>query len=415
MERSASVSTSFPVLTPRPARPGLALAAISIALLLAMTTWFSATAVLPQLRTEWGVSDLTGSLLTIAVQLGFVAGSLIAAAFNLPDIVPPRRLMLYGAGIAAAANAVLLLADGPALAVPLRFVTGIGLAGVYPPALKALATWYRSGRGAALGAITAAVTLGSATPHLINGIGGVDWHLVVALTSALTLIGGVLAALIPEGPYPFPRGVFDPRQIRATIANRGVRLASLGYFGHMWELYAMWAWFSAFILAVLNERGWSEPRRSASLMTFAVIGVGAIGCIVVGLIADRWRRPLIINYSLAVSGACALIIGLLVHAPVPLILGVGLVWGFAVVADSAQFSTLVTEHADQRFVGTALTLQLAVGFALTVTTIWLIPFARDLVGWRWAFALLGVGPAVGIAAMLRLSAADELKSARLES
>jgi MFS family permease len=358
--------------------------------------------VLAQLRTEWGVSNLTGSLLTIAVQIGFVTGSLIAAAFNLPDIVPPRRLMLFGATVAATANALLLVADGPALAVPLRFVTGIGLAAVYPPALKALASWFRAGRGTALGAIIGAVTIGSAMPHLINGIGGIEWRLVVAITSALTLGGGALAALIPEGPYPFPRGVFDPRQARMAFSNRGVRLASLGYFGHMWELYAMWTWFSAFCYAVLVERGWSDPGRGASLMTFAVIGVGAVGCVVVGLLGDRWRRPYVINCSLAVSGTCALTIGLLFHAPLPLILGVGLVWGFAVVADSAQFSTLVTEYADQRFVGTALTLQLAVGYALTVTTIWLIPFARDIVGWQWAFALLGLGPALGIAAILRL-------------
>jgi MFS family permease len=189
-----------------------------------------------------------------------------------------------------------------------------------------------------------------------------------------------------------------------------VRLAALGYFGHMWELYAMWAWFSAFSYAVLAERGWSNPGRGAALMTFAVIGVGAVGCVVAGILGDRWQRPRVITVSLAVSGMCALSIGLLYHAPLPLILSVGLVWGFAVVADSAQFSTLVTEHADQRFVGTALTLQLAVGYALTVTTIWLIPFARDIVGWQWAFAFLAIGPALGIAAMQRLGAGVQPES-----
>ena len=398
------MSTPSSALVARPPGQWRALAALASALLLAMTTWFSATAVLPQLRAEWGVSELTGALLTIAVQVGFVAGSLIAAALNIPDLVPPRRLMLYGAAMSATANLLLLVAGGPALAVPLRFITGIGLAAVYPPAIKALATWFRAGRGAALGVMIGALTIGSALPHLINGIGGIDWRLVVASTSALTLVGGVLATQIPEGKFPFPRAVFDPRQARMAFSNRGVRLASFGYFGHMWELYAMWAWFSAFCYAVLAERGWSDPSRAAALMTFAVIAAGAFGCVLFGVFADRWQRPHVISASLATSGMCALTIGFLFDAPLPLILAVGILWGFAVVADSAQFSALVTEHADQRFVGTALTLQLAVGYALTVTTIWLIPFARDLVGWQWAFTLLGLGPALGIAAMLRLAA-----------
>lgn len=404
-----SAPASAATLVARPAGQWRALSALAAALLLTMTTWFSATAVLPQLRAAWGLSDLAGSLLTIAVQLGFVTGAVVAAALNVPDIVPPRRLMLYGALLSAAANILLLLASGPAFAVPLRFITGVGLAAVYPPALKALATWFRAGRGAALGVIIGALTLGSALPHLLNGLGSIDWRIVVAVTSVLTVLGGVLARAIPEGPYPFPRGVFDPRQARRAFSNRGVRLASLGYFGHMWELYAMWAWFSAFSLALFTERGWQSPARAAALLTFAVIGAGALGCVLFGLFADRWQRTRVISASLAVSGLCALSIGLLfaVSAPLPLIIAVGLIWGFAVVADSAQFSALVAEHADQRFVGTALTLQLAVGYALTVTTIWLIPFARDRIGWEWAFALLAIGPALGIAAMLCLGAARQ--------
>jgi MFS family permease len=369
-----------------------------------MTTWFSAAAVLPQLRVAWGLSDLPASLLTIAVQLGFVTGALLAAVLNLPDLVPPRRLMLCGAMGAAAANALLLAADGPTLAIPLRFATGVALAGVYPPALKAMATWFRTGRGTALGAMVGALTVGSALPHLINGIGGIDWRLVVAVTSALTLSGGIVAAVVvKDGPYPFPRGVFDPRQVRETLGNRGVRLASLGYFGHMWELYAMWTWFATFCRTLLAERGHSDPGREAALLTFVVIAIGAAGCVVGGLFGDRWGRPRVIALSLAVSGTCAVVMGFLQRAPLPLVVGVGVVWGFAVIADSAQFSALVSEQADQRYVGTALTLQLALGFVLTVATIWLIPIARDAVGWRWAFAPLALGPALGIVAMLRLN------------
>jgi MFS family permease len=406
-----SDSTTTPV--DRPAGQWTALAILAAALLLTMTTWFSAAAVLPQLSAAWGVGDLAGALLTIAVQLGFVTGAIASAVLNVPDLVPPRRLMLYGALGAAATNALLLTADGPLVAILLRFATGIALAGVYPPALKAVATWFRRGRGLALGTMVGALTIGSATPHLINGIGGIDWRLVVAMASALTIGGGLLAAIVAkDGPYPFPRGVFDPRQTRAAFGNRDVRLASLGYFGHMWELYAMWTWFAAFCRDLLTERERSDPVREAALMTFAVIAIGAVGCVAGGLLGDRWGRSRVIALSLAVSGTCAVMIGSLRHAPIPVVFGVGLVWGVAVIADSAQFSALVAERADQRFVGTALTLQLAVGFVVTVATIWLIPFARDVTGWRWAFALLALGPAVGIVAMFRLDPVGHLRRHR---
>jgi MFS family permease len=365
-----------------------------------MSTWFSASAVIPQLRDEWSLSSGVASWLTIAVQLGFVAGALVSSLFNLSDVASPRFIVLAGALGAAAANAGLLLADGPGTAVPLRALTGFFLAGVYPPALKLMATWFQKGRGVGLGILVGAVTVGSAMPHLVNGLGGLDWKVTVAATSALTIAGGIIGWSVHEGPFPFPRAVFNPRQAGQVFSNRRVRLASLGYFGHMWELYAMWAWFAVFFAEVATADG--DPNSATAYATFLVIGIGGVGCLAGGILGDRWSRARTTSLMMIVSGACSIIIGLLLNAPAWLVLVVGLVWGFAVVADSAQFSTLVTEHADQAYVGTALTLQLALGFTLTVATIWLIPVLVDAVGWRWAFAFLAPGPALGVVAMQRL-------------
>ncbi len=384
-----------------------ALALLALSLVLSMSTWFSASAVVPQLRADWSLGDSAAAWLTIAVQLGFVAGALVSSIFNVGDVVSPRVVLLLGAMGAAGANALLAAADGVAVAIPLRAATGLFLAGVYPPALKLMATWFRRGRGTALGVVVGALTVGSAAPHLVNALGGLDWHLVVFATSALTLAGGLVAfAGVPEGPFPFPRGVLDPRQAGLVFRNRGVRLASLGYFGHMWELYAMWAWFLVFYTAVLEERG-GTAGAPAAYATFAVIASGGLGCWVGGILGDRWGRTRATAAMMAASGACALTIGLLRDAPLPLLVAVALVWGFTVVADSAQFSTLVTELAEQRYVATALALQLAAGFTLTVATIWLVPLVADAVGWRWAFAVLAPGPALGVLAMLRLGSLPE--------
>jgi MFS family permease len=371
-----------------------------------MTTWFSASAVIPQLRAAWGLSDSGAALLTIAVQLGFVAGALVSSIFNLSDVVSVRATILVGAFGAAAVNALLLVSDGISTALPMRFGTGFFLAGVYPPALKLMATWYREGRGTALGILVGAITLGSAAPHLVNGLGGLDPDVVVATTPILTAVGGLFALAVPDGPFPFPRATFDPRQFRRALRNRGVRLASIGYFGHMWELYAMWTWFIVFFDAAL---GGSDAGSAPAFAAFAVIGIGALGCYAGGVLGERWARTKTTAVMMAISGACAATIGLLFSAPAPLLLAVGLLWGFSVVADSAQFSTIVTELADQSYVGTALTLQLALGFTLTVLTIWLIPTLEAAVGWRWAFTVLVPGPILGAAAMLRLRASPEAR------
>jgi MFS family permease len=387
-----------------------ALAALATALVLSLTTWFSASAVIPQLRSEWSLSDGTAAWLTIAVQLGFVTGALVSSILNLSDVFSPRPLILIGAVGAAVVNALLVTAGGVGFALPLRFLTGFFLAGVYPPALKLMSTWFLRNRGIALGVLVAAISLGSAGPHLVNALGGLDWQTTVLTTSLLTVAGGVLGYFVDQGPYPFPRAPFDPRQARLVFSNRGVRLASLGYFGHMWELFAMWAWFVVFFGDALAAHG-TRPGAAAPYATFAVIGIGGLGSVVGGILGDRWGRANSTAIMMVMSGSCALIIGLLFDGPLWLLLLVALIWGFSIVADSAQFSTMVTELADQSYVGTALTLQLALGFTLTVATIWLIPVLEDIVGWRWAFAFLVPGPALGVFAMLRLKASPQ--SARI--
>lgn len=397
--------TTSSTVTPAAEAPGRwrALFTLCVALVLTMTTWFSMTAVIPQLREEWGLSGSAAAWLTIAVQLGFVIGAVLSSLFNVADVHPPRRVILAGATAAAAANLLILFAGSPLPALPLRFLTGFFLAGVYPPALKLMATWFRRRRGTALGIMVGALTIGSAAPHLVNALGGLQWRFVIATTSLLTLAGAVIVALaVTEGPFPFPKAVFDPRRIGSVLRDRGVRLASFGYFGHMWELYAMWAWFVVFFAAHL--RG-AAPRgeTDAALATFAVIGIGGIGCWLGGMAGDRWGRARTTIVMMAISGTCSVLIGALFTAPTWVLLIVSLVWGITVVGDSAQFSTLVTELADQSYVGTALTLQLALGFTLTIVTIWLIPWMERAAGWHWTFALLAPGPLVGIVSMVRLA------------
>ncbi len=389
-----------------PAGRWAALALLAVALVCGMSTWFSASAVIPQLEHVWDLSPTTKAWLTIAVQLGFVAGALTSAALNVSDLVSPRWVILTGGVGAALANLVLVMVDSPGAGILLRFATGFFMAGVYPPAFKLMSTWFRRRRGTALGLLGGAIILGNATPHLVNALGGVRWQNVIYVTSALSAVGGLVALRVRDGPFPFPRAVFDPRQIGKVFANRGVRLASIGYFGHMWELFAMYAWFLIFFSDHLTGHG-VAPLPFAALVTFFVIAMGSLGSIAGGLLADRWGRSNTTASMLAGSGICSLGIGLVFEGPTWAIVLIGAVWGFTVVADSAQFSAVVTEVADQSYVGTALTMQLAVGFTITVATIWLIPVVHTIVTWRWAFALLALGPAVGITAMLRLRGSPE--------
>ena len=383
------------------------LALLSIAELLAMSLWFSGSAVVPTLRWEWNLSASNANWLTIAVQLGFVCGTLLSAFFNLPDLLRGRYLIAVCAFAGAMTNATFgYYAQGAELGITMRFLTGIFLAGVYPPGMKIMASWFRSSRGTALGVLVGALTLGKAAPYLINGLGSQNWRHNILLSSLLAGVGALIVLLfVSEGPFTLPAARFDWKQVVKVFGNRGVRLANFGYFGHMWELYAMWAWAPVMIRASLAVQG--SPGHLAEVASFLVIGGGAVGCVVAGLIADRVGRTLVTSWAMAISGSCCLLIGFLFEANPLLLLLVAAIWGATVVADSAQFSTCVTELGNPQYMGTSLTIQTCIGFLLTSISIELIPHFVNLVGWRYAFVILAPGPLLGVISMLRLRSLPE--------
>jgi MFS family permease len=389
-----------------------ALTFLSLAELGALSLWFSAAAVLPSLSREWQLGDGGRAGLTIAVQAGFIVGTFASALANLPDIVSPRIVMLWSAVVGALLNVVLALWVGsltPALA--LRFATGLCMAGAYPPAMKIVATWFRSGRGLAIGILVGALTLGSAAPHFFRSLSDLPWRATLVAASGLALLGAlILWLLVTEGPDRFPPARFDLHMAGAVFRERGPRLACFGYFGHMWELYAMWAWLGLFLGASLEAHGGGSSYLglNAPAATFVTMGVGgALGAYAGGALADRWGRTTLTMAAMALSGLTAATIGLTFGGPPAVTFFLAFLWGVTVIADSAQFSTAVTELCPPAYVGTALTAQTCVGFALTIISIWLIPPVVRVVGWHWAFSLLAPGPALGVLAMARLRGSPE--------
>ena len=381
------------------------LAVVSLAQFLGMTLWFSATAVTPLLITEFDIAPAHAAWLTMAVQAGFVAGTLLSALSNIADILNARVLMFIGSLTGAAANAAVLVAPGAMTLIGLRFLTGASLALVYPPAMKIAAGWFRDGRGFALGLLIGALTLGKAFPHLLTALFGAEWREPMLLASGLAILGGTLVVLIVrDGPFVAPTAPFDPHAIRNVLASRGARLATLGYLGHMWELYAMWTWVAVFSSASFAASGVAGAARAGSVAAFVAIGSGAVGCALAGFMADRIGRARVAMWAMLCSAACAALT-LVVYGGAPWMLyALIMVWGFSVVADSAQFSALVSEHAPRDHVGTALTMQTCVGFLLTMVTIELLPRFAAGIGWQFASLLLVPGPVLGALAMKRLTA-----------
>jgi MFS family permease len=373
------------------------LAMLCLAEFLGMTLWFSATAAAPALIREFHLESGRAAWLTMAVQAGFVCGTLLSAFLNLPDVLNPRWLVALGCLAGSTANACVTLVDDPTTLVILRLATGVALAWVYPPGLKIAASWFEHKRGAALGLVVGALTVGSAFPHLLAALAiSVPWRTLMLTSSACAIAGGVIVvAAVRDGPYLSATAPFDPHAVGRAFSNRRVRLATLGYLCHMWELYAMWTWIATFAAA-------SFLSPNGSLVAFVAIASGAIGCVGAGLVADRLGKARVAAWAMIVSAGCSAVAGFAFGAAPWVLFTLVVIWGVAVVADSALFSALVAEHSSRNYVGTALTLQLCTGFLLTIVTIRLIPMIASAIGWQWAFLLLVPGPTIGTLVMFRL-------------
>lgn len=396
----------------KPRSKQMSLLLVTVATFLSLSVWFSTNAVSTALETDKAIGESSMTVLTIAVQIGFVFGTLFISFTNLSDLINARTLFTVSSILAAITNFLVVPLDSPEALIVTRFATGAFLGGVYPMGMKVLSGWYVSGRGFAIGTLVGAVTLGSGTPHILMSVFSENWQMVILVSSILAITGGViLKVFVGDGPHDVVGAKFNPRYLISALSERGPRLALIGYLGHQWELYAMWAWIGSFMLYVLEERPlFGDGIQLASVITFLVFAVGAVASSLAGAWSEKIGRTAVATIAMVISGCVALFVGFIPVEWSVLIVIFVLIWGASVIADSAQFSTAITELSDPVYRGTMLTFQTGVGFALTAVSIWLLPVVKDLSGWGWAFAILALGPVVGITAMLRLRSLPESRN-----
>ncbi|CAN5666136.1 MFS transporter [soil metagenome] len=373
-----------------------------------MTVWFSSASVVATIRQTQGVGVQAAALLTSSLQAGFVIGTLGSALLSLADRYDPRRLFMASAWVAAVATALLTFlppAGGPVYA--LRFITGMCMAGVYPVGMRLAATWAKGDLGLLIGLLVGALTFGSASPHLLAAAGGVDWRVVYGVAAACAALAGGGVLFCGVGSNMARAARLDMSKLTQAWRDPAVRLANLGYLGHMWELYAMWAWLAVFLQASFAAYGLHDAAHHASLLTFATVASGVLGAWGGGLLADRYGRTRVTIAAMGMSAACALLMGWLLGASPWIVAPVAIVWGITVIADSAQFSASIAELAEPSSVGTLLTAQTCAGFLLTLVSIHLVPDVVALAGWVGAFSMLAMGPLLGCVAMYRLRGRPE--------
>ena len=385
--------------------PRRILPAIIVSQFAGTSLWFAGNAVLADLQRAWQLPAEALSYTTSAVQLGFIAGTLVFAFLAIADRVSPRIVFFVCALAGAAANlGVYALAGGVWSLAAFRFLTGFFLAGIYPVGMKIASGWYRGDLGNALGFLVGALVVGTAFPHLLRALGGTwPWETVLVAASAVAALGGVLMlAAVPDGPHLARAPHFDPRALAAIFRSPRFRASAFGYFGHMWELYAFWAFVPFALAAHAAAAGGRE--LNVPLWAFAVIAAGFLGCAGGGLASLRIGSARVAFAQLAASGACCVLSPLAFHAPTPVYLAFLVLWGIVVVGDSPQFSALNAQNAPRERVGSALTIANCIGFAITIGSIQLLGALAAAASPALLFLALAPGPVLGLIALRPLLA-----------
>ena len=363
--------------------------------------WFAGNAVLPDLTDLLQLSDAAVGHVTSAVQFGFIGGTLLFAYLSLADRFSPSLVFLICAVAGSAANLLAVFSTGYFTLLLTRLFTGFFLAGIYPVGMKIASDWHREGLGKALGYLVGALVLGTALPHLIRDLSGdLPWKFIMISTSAIATFGGMLLYfMVPDGPYSSKKGVFKPGTIFSLFKDRNFRASAFGYFGHMWELYTFWAFVP--VILTFYQSDYGELGISVSLLSFLIIGIGALGCAIGGLIAIRRSSKFVTKISLYVSGLFCLTVPFLFHLSEPLFISLLFIWGIFVVSDSPQFSTMVAHSSDKDYVATGLTIVNSIGFATTILSLQLLNLLWVQFQSPVVFLALMPGPVLGLIAIYR--------------